>query len=375
MANGHGLSPAPPGQVAAPPVARDLDGHPARVLLASRDHGIHDRRFAAALEDAGLIVASVAIGAIQEDARPNALADAAAIASPDIVVAGPVLDVTLAAVRAGLRPLVGVSFAFDLLAYAHAPGAETLAREALAGCDGLVCDAHVVVAAAVALGMPSEAIICVPWGADLVRYHLANDGGRQRIRALFGWLADEFVILTTRSHEPLYRASDVIEAFVQAAHREERLRLLVLGDGSERPSLEAAVTQAGFAERVRFVGRIGAEDLPDWYAAADLYASGSLVDGSSVSLLEAMATGLPVVVPDVGGNPEWVIPGRTGWLVPTNDPPAMAAAMLAAAALGGSAREAMARAARADAEARADWRHNATRFAGFVARVARKRHH
>ena len=299
------------------------------------------------------------------------MADAAATTRPDVVVAGPVLDVTLAAVRARLRPLVGVSFAFDLLVDARASAAEPLAREALAGCDGLVCDARAVVAAAVALGMPREAIICVPWGADLVHYRPENSAGRQRIRAHLGWPADEFVILATRSHEPLYRTSNVIEAFIEAAPRERRLRLLVLGDGSERPALEAAVSQAGLAERVRFVGRIDSDDLPDWYAAADLYVSASLVDGSSISLLEAMATGLPVVVPNVGGNPEWVIPGRTGWLVPTDDPRAMAAAVLAGAALGDSAREAMGRTARVEAEKRADWRANAGRFAGFVARVAR----
>ena len=371
MADSHGLSSDPPGTPAATTAAHDLDSRPARVLLASLDHGIHDRRFAAALEDAGFIVSPMAIGTVEEAARPAALANAATVARADVFVAGPVLDVTLAAVRARLRPLVGVSFAFDLLVDARAPGAESLAREALAGCNGLVCDAVAVVDAAVALGMPREAIIRVPWGADLVRYHLTNIRGRERIRARFGWIAAEFVILTTRSHEPIHRTSQVVKAFIEAARSDQRLRLLVLGDGRERPSLEAAVSRAGLAERARFVGRIDAGDLPDWYAAADLYVSGSSVDGSSISLLEAMATGLPVVVPDVGGNPEWVSPGRTGWLVPTGDRSAMAAAMLAGSAMDNSAREVMGRTARAEVEERADWRANAARFVGFVARFAR----
>ena len=147
----------------------------------------------------------------------------------------------------------------------------------------------------------------------------------------------------------------------------------MLGDGTERARLEAAVSDAALTDRVKFVGRVDSADLPDWYAAADCYVSASPVDGSSVSLLEAMAAGLPVVVPDVGGNPEWVANHTTGWLVPKDDASAMAGAMLKAVAIDDATRTAMKGAARDAIEARADWRRNAPRFAALVARVARTR--
>ena len=269
-----------------------------------------------------------------------------------------------------LSPSLEFSFAFDLLADSRDPEGARRAIAALAACNGLVCDAAVVAAAAVAFGMRDDAIINLPWGVDLDRFPDGNVDGRARIRAELGWPAGLRVALVTRSHEPLYHMPIVIEAFLMAARREPRLRLLVLGDGSERRLLEARVAEAGLMSRVAFVGRIDTRSLPDWYAAADCYVSASPVDGSSVSLLEAMAAGLPVVVPAVGGNPEWVIPGETGWLVPADDPSATATALLSAASLSSLERQRVARAARAVIVERADWQRNGARFADFVAACA-----
>lgn len=357
---GSGGAPAPPKP----------GSDPIRVLYASRNDGIHDRRFIAALEDAGMTAVSVALEATKPAERLGVLLQADGRLRPDVIVAGPLLDVALAVVRAGLKPVVGISFAFDLLVDALAAGGGELGHEALAGCDALVCDAEAVAAAAIALGMRSDAILRLPWGVDLDRYPVSNADGRGRVRVRLGWSGDERIVLVTRSHEPLYRMPVVVAAFRLAASADPRLRLLVLGDGTERPNLERAVADAGLTDRVRFVGRIDNAELPDWYAAADCYVSASPVDGSSVSLLEAMATGLPVVVPNVGGNPEWVAECRAGWLVPRDDPNAMASAMLESVALDETALGEMQRAARHTVETRADWRRNAPRFAALVARIA-----
>jgi glycosyltransferase involved in cell wall biosynthesis len=102
---------------------------------------------------------------------------------------------------------------------------------------------------------------------------------------------------------------------------------------------------------------VGYDDLPRYYRMADLYLSASHSDGTSISLLEAMACGRPALVSDIPGNREWVQSGVNGWLFPDGDEKALAAAIMKAV----DQREQlpkMGRAAREIAEQRADWERN-----------------
>ena len=72
----------------------------------------------------------------------------------------------------------------------------------------------------------------------------------------------------------------------------------------------------GVLDRVQFGGQVSQRDLPRWYHKADLYISPSHIDGSSVSLMEALACGLPALVSDIPANREWVSEGVNGWLFP-----------------------------------------------------------
>lgn len=104
------------------------------------------------------------------------------------------------------------------------------------------------------------------------------------------------------------------------------LRLEIAGDGPCRPELERLVGELGLAGRARFLGEV--RDVPAMLARASLFALSSLTEGIPVTLLEAMARGLPVVATRVGGNAEVVADGETGLLVPAQDPPALARALL-----------------------------------------------
>ena len=100
----------------------------------------------------------------------------------------------------------------------------------------------------------------------------------------------------------------------------------MVGDGPERPALEVAIAAAGLGEAVWLAGdRV---DVPALLGAMDLFLLPSLGEGISNTVLEAMAAGLPVIATHVGGNPELVIEGETGHLVPVGDPAALAAAVL-----------------------------------------------
>jgi len=110
-------------------------------------------------------------------------------------------------------------------------------------------------------------------------------------------------------------------------------------------------------ERVSFGGQISQNELPRWYHWADLYVSASHVDGSSVSLIEAMACGLPCLVSDIPSNLEWVTEGENGWLFPDGNADALAAKILQAMEQKKSLSK-IGSAARAVAEQRADWKKN-----------------
>lgn len=112
--------------------------------------------------------------------------------------------------------------------------------------------------------------------------------------------------------------------FVVNDRPEFRLRLV--GDGVERPRLEKLAQDLNLTHHVEFLGE--RKDIPQLLSQAGFFVSSSTTEGISLTLLEAMAVGLPIVTTAVGGNPEIVVPGVTGTLVPARDPAALSQAML-----------------------------------------------
>ena len=114
------------------------------------------------------------------------------------------------------------------------------------------------------------------------------------------------------------------------AHPQQRqtLRCILVGDGAERAAIEAAIARDRLEDAVWLAG--DREDIPALLACMDVFVLPSLGEGISNTVLEAMATGLPVIATRVGGNPELVQDGVSGLLVPAADAPALAAAILRA---------------------------------------------
>jgi glycosyltransferase involved in cell wall biosynthesis len=116
-------------------------------------------------------------------------------------------------------------------------------------------------------------------------------------------------------------------AGIELARRQAgSLRLTVVGDGDERAALETRAAELGLADAVQFLG--WRRDLAAVYSSMDLFALTSLNEGTPVSLIEAMAAGVPVVATAVGGVPDVVSDGTTGVLVPPRQPAALAAAIV-----------------------------------------------
>jgi glycosyltransferase involved in cell wall biosynthesis len=231
------------------------------------------------------------------------------------------------------------------------------AAAALRRSAAFIGDCEAVRQRAVELGMAASRTVIFPWGVDLEMF---APGATASARHRLGWESAR-VILCLRSWEPQYGVDTVVDAFLRAAGREPSLRLILAGDGSLRPRLIATIESSGLADRIWLTGHVPYSELPSLYGAADVYVSASRSDGSSVSLLEAMACGLPSFVSDIQGNREWVEDGGTGRLFPAGDVVALENLLRETP---GTARQQaeFGRRARKIAEARADWRRNGARL-------------
>lgn len=357
-----------------------------RVLYFSRDYTTHDRRFLLKmaesrhevwflrLEDDGIRYEERGLpdgiypvdwqGGRQPVKTPEAwlrlMPDYESVLDqirPDLVHAGPVQSCGFMTAIAGFHPFMVMSWGSDILVEADRDDMwRWMTRYTLNRSDMLVCDCQPVRAKAQQLvPYPDEHIIQFPWGVDLHRFTPGEES--LGIRKSLGW-EDSFVILSTRSWEQIYGIDVLLEAFRQAYIQNTGLRLVLLGEGSLVSEIQRFITDHGLNNVVYLPGIVSHEQMLDYFRASDLYLSCTHSDGTSISLLEAMATGLPLVVTDGPGNREWVIPGENGWLSPAGDADAFAQSLLLAADTKPAERERISRANRKTAEERANWDEN-----------------
>ena len=373
-----------------------------RVLYLSRTYTTHDRRFLAAigaaheahfarLEDDGVTYERrplpPGVRAVEWEGGRGPVASYDALLAlapglervladvrPHVVHAGPVPTGALLAALAGAGspggpPLVAMSWGSDLLVDAErSAAAGWAARFALRRAGRFVCDADAVREKARALaGVPDDRVVQFPWGIDTARYRPGPDASG--LREALGW-QDATVVVSARSWAPVYGVDVAVRAFAEAHRRRPDLRLLLVGDGPLAGDVERIVGEEGVAPVVHRPGRVGQDRLPDLFRAADLYLSCAESDGTSISLLEAMGTGLPVVVTDAPGNRQWVAEGTHGALAPAGDAAAFAAALGRVAALGPGARAEVAGRNRRSVLDRADWDRNVGRLLDAYASVA-----
>jgi glycosyltransferase involved in cell wall biosynthesis len=144
---------------------------------------------------------------------------------------------------------------------------------------------------------------------------------RADVRRRLGADDDVLVLGTVARLDPVKDLGSLLRAVAELAPRVP-VTLAVVGDGPERGALERTASDLGIASRVRFLGH--RDDAREWLAGCDVYVNSSVSEGVSLTILEAMAAGLPVVATRVGGTPE-VVTMDCGRLVPPRDPMTLAA--------------------------------------------------
>ena len=135
-------------------------------------------------------------------------------------------------------------------------------------------------------------------------------------------------LLVARNLEPLYDNASALRAFAIVRRHHPAARLVVAGSGPEGPALERLAIELGLDDAVRFAGRVGRDEMAALLRDSSVALNPSLADNMPNSVLEALASGVPVVSTNVGGVPFIVADGTSALLVPPRDPQAMAAAVL-----------------------------------------------
>jgi glycosyltransferase involved in cell wall biosynthesis len=350
-----------------------------RVLYFTAQDSPHDQRFLTALAGTSHQVFSLRMNACApdtpagiselnwEDGQPDwtcwtgwqagirQLRSILADLKPDVVHAGPIQGPGLAAALAEFQPLVSMSWGFDLLRAAHrSPWMRKATQCALDRSTVMVADCQTVADQAAGYGFPTERMVLFPWGVNLNHFspRQAAETGQQLKRSL-GW-EGHFVLFCNRSWSVPYGVDDLAQAFVITHQHRPDMRLLLAGDGPHSERIRQILDPV--RDAVHYPGWVAHEDLPAYYGAGDLFVSPSHCDGSSVSLLEALACGRPVLVSDIPSNQEWVRPGDVGDLFADGNVTSFAEQLLALAAEPDL--DAYGRRARLLAEQRADWTQN-----------------
>lgn len=175
--------------------------------------------------------------------------------------------------------------------------------------------------------VPSQFLVDVFGSFGLPALSIANvvDTGRFRFRepGLSGAR-----LLSTRNLDDNYDVATTLRAFRLVHDRHPDATLTVVGDGPHRGRLHALAAELGIGGVVTFVGRVAPDRMPACYASHDLYVQSPAVDNMPLSVLEAFATGIPVVSTGAGGVPAIVAHGRTGLLSPVGDAAALARSVL-----------------------------------------------
>lgn len=364
-----------------------------RILYFSRDYTSHDYRFLTGLAKTGHVIGYLRLerSAYPQELRPlpaevreipwkggkgivqqqesltliNDLRRVLQAFNPDVVLAGPIQKTAYLVALTGFQPLVSMSWGYDLLIDAKQNAVWSwMTMHTLKNSAAMVCDCETTRLLAVSYGMDPQKIVTFPWGVDLDHFSPCQEERKiDIIRKL------PLTLLSTRSWEPVYGMDVLAEGFVKASRRQQNLQLIMLNGGSQKETIQkilAPIPSYNFRldqsethskPAVLFGGQIPYSELPSIYRQADLYLAATHSDGTSISMLEAMACGLPVMVSDIPGNREWVVTGHNGWLFSDGDSNALASAILSAYQNRDRLIE-MGRAARQIAETRANWNRN-----------------
>jgi sugar transferase (PEP-CTERM/EpsH1 system associated) len=176
-----------------------------------------------------------------------------------------------------------------------------------------------------AVGIGQKKLVTILNGIDTGLFKPRSDVEIQFMKAELGLPADAEVIGTVCRLDPVKNLVYMIRTMQGLLHSRRRTFCLIAGDGPERGTIERAIAGVGLQRKIRLLGE--RHDVERIMPVLDVFMLPSLSEGTSMTLLEAMASGVPVVASNVGGNRTIVRHGRNGYLFPLAHPEQLVAAV------------------------------------------------
>lgn len=198
---------------------------------------------------------------------------------------------------------------------------------ALRACDAIVCNSHALAEQVHDLTGGRCTGVVITRGVDVHRFAPPTPDQRRQARQHLRIHDDHVVLLYAGYLQRSKGVFDLLDAFARIADAHPRALLLLAGDGADRDELARRAAPLVRAGRVRLAGHVDHDLMPLYCRAADIAVMLSWSEGMPNAVVEAIASGLPVVATAVGGTPEAVCDGLTGLLVPSHDVPAAAEAL------------------------------------------------
>lgn len=223
-------------------------------------------------------------------------------------------------------PIIAGVLGSDINLYATGWRGRRIA-DALARCRAVICVSDALRRKVAALGVPAELLHAVPNGVDVERFQIQS---RPAARAALGLPGQRRIILFVGHLVPVKGPDILLEAFARlcrSAAGAERPLLAFVGEGEQAAALARRARELGLEADVRFTGSEPHERVATWLGACDVLCIPSRQEGCPNVVLEALASGRPVVGARTGGIPELVRDGSCGLLAPSEAPDALAAAL------------------------------------------------
>ena len=172
-----------------------------------------------------------------------------------------------------------------------------------------------------ALKIPKKRILMLYNDIDIDRFTQHTPEEKAKLRHQLGIAQDEYIVLMVHRLSPVRKTDMYIPRIMEDEFfRDKRIRLLIIGDGPERPLLERLTRNSAARDRISFLGSKPNKELQDYYAIADLFVNPSYTEGFPRVVIEAMACGLPVVATNAGGTADLFGPLQTLYVTDKNDP-------------------------------------------------------
>ncbi|OGR90781.1 MAG: hypothetical protein A3J74_05695 [Elusimicrobia bacterium RIFCSPHIGHO2_02_FULL_57_9] len=226
------------------------------------------------------------------------------------------------ALLSGFHPRIVTAWGSEILVAGKSKILGMLIKKVLQSSDLITCDAEHMRQAVTKMGIKDDKVRVVYFGTDTARFK-PRAKSTERRREL--GVQDESLVISLRSLEPIYNIEMLLRAAQIILKHNPKVVFIIAGTGSEKEKLVQLAESLNIADKVRFVGQIQNQLLPEYLTTSDIYVSTSQSDaGLAASTAEAMSCALPVVVTDSGENRLWIEGNKGGFIVPVEDAEALA---------------------------------------------------